>query len=346
MRRVLTYIGVVTAVLVLLWLIWQTKNALLIIFAGILLGVFLSGVSGWISQHVPVPYKLALLLVVLFLLGGLVLVGWMAAPNLAQQVDQLGQSLSNAVQDLSQRLRQYEWGQALLAQAPSSVNEVVSSQQDLLSQVTGLFSRTLSVITNFVLILFVGLYLAISPDLYVGGLVSLVPLGRRQRVRDVIQAVGHTLRWWLVGRIFSMTVIGVLSVLGLWLIGVPLAFVLGLLAGLLGFIPILGPILALVPPLLLALSNSPQQGLYVILLYAGIQIVETYFLTPMVQQRAVSLPPVLTISSQLILGLLFGFMGIAMAPPLAAMGMVLVQMLYVEDTLGDRSVEVEGESDD
>jgi predicted PurR-regulated permease PerM len=226
------------------------------------------------------------------------------------------------------------------------VNEVVSSQQDLLSQVTGLFSRTLNAITNFVLILFIGLYLAVTPDLYVGGLVGLVPVGRRSRARQVIQAAGHTLRWWLVGRIFSMIVIGVLSVLGLWLIGVPLALVLGLLAGLLGFIPILGPILALVPPLLLALSNSPQQALYVVLLYGGIQIVESYFLTPMVQQRAVSLPPVLTISSQLILGLLFGFMGIAMAPPLAAMGMVLVQMLYVEDTLGDQLVDVMGESDD
>lgn len=132
-----------------------------------------------------------------------------------------------------------------------------------------------------------------------------------------------------------MAVIGVLTTLGLWLLGVPLALTLGILAALLEFIPNFGPILSAVPAVLLALMESPRLALWVILLYLGIQAAESYLITPLVQRRLASLPPVLVIVSQILGGVLFGFLGFALATPLLAFALVLVKRLYIEDRLGD-----------
>jgi predicted PurR-regulated permease PerM len=137
----------------------------------------------------------------------------------------------------------------------------------------------------------------------------------------------------------SMLIVGVVTTLGLWLIGVPLALALGLLAALAEFVPNLGPLLAFAPAILLALTESTTQALAVLLLYLGVQGFESYVLTPLVEKRAVALPPALTILSQVLLGVLAGGMGLALATPLAAASLVLVQRFYVEDTLGD-SLEV------
>jgi predicted PurR-regulated permease PerM len=192
------------------------------------------------------------------------------------------------------------------------------------------------VLLNFVMVAFIGLYLAIDPGIYRRGLLSLVPLDRRARAAEILAAVGEALRGWLLGQVFAMLVVGVLATIGLWLLGIPLALALGLLAALLGFIPYLGPLAAAVPAVLLALLAGPQQALQVALLYVGIQLLEGYFLTPLVQQRAVHLPPALTISAMVVMGGLLGGLGLALAVPLTAAAIVLVQKLYVEDVLGDR----------
>jgi predicted PurR-regulated permease PerM len=132
-----------------------------------------------------------------------------------------------------------------------------------------------------------------------------------------------------------MLIIAVATSLGLALLGVPLALVLGIIAGLLDFIPYIGPIMAGVPAVMLALSDSPTQALYVVLLFVGLQILEGYVVLPLIERRTVSLPPALTISMQVLLGSLFGLSGIALATPLAAVVTVLVAMLYVQDVLGD-----------
>jgi predicted PurR-regulated permease PerM len=137
-----------------------------------------------------------------------------------------------------------------------------------------------------------------------------------------------------------MVIVGVLSLVGLMVLGIPLAFILSVVTGLVTFIPIIGPILALIPPTLIALTISPQQALYVFLLYMGIQFLETYLITPIIEQKAVDLPPVVLIMSQVILGLFLGFLGVAVAAPLAALLIVLTKMLYLDDLLGDESFQL------
>jgi predicted PurR-regulated permease PerM len=155
----------------------------------------------------------------------------------------------------------------------------------------------------------------------------------------VIGQLGYTLRWWLVGRIAGMTAVGILTWIGLMLLGVPLSFTLATLAAVLDFVPNIGPIIAAIPALLVGLTESPMTGLYVALLYIAIQIAEGSLMTPLIEQETVSLAPVLLLSAQLIMGVLFGVLGLLLATPILVVLVILIKMLYIEDVLGD-SVEV------
>jgi predicted PurR-regulated permease PerM len=162
-----------------------------------------------------------------------------------------------------------------------------------------------------------------------------VPRSRRTRVAEVVGAIGYTLKWWLIGQGVDMVIIGIATGLGVWLLGVPLALLIGFLAGAANFIPNFGPFVSLIPACLLALTVDPHKVLYVIALYIVLQSLEGYVLQPTIQRRAVQLPGAVTIMAQVLLGILAGPLGLVLATPLAAMTLVAVKMLYVEDTLGD-----------
>lgn len=333
-RRVLTVVAIATAALIILFLGWRLLDILLLVFAGGLLGIFFSGISGWVQRHTPLSHRAALSLIVIVLLVALALTVLLAAPNIAQQSEDLVASLMASLGDVRAALADTTWAQPLLARI-DSLDGALSLPSGVMDEITNAFTATFTAAADFAIVGFLGFYLAWEPDLYVKGLLKLAPKRKRERLGQVFDELAYTLRWWLIGRFASMTIVGLLSLLGLWLLGIPLAFILALLAGLLAFIPILGPTLALVPPVLVAFTISPQQALYVFLLYMGIQIVESYILTPVIQREATSLPPGLLIFSQLTMGVLGGLPGLAIAPPLAATGMVLVKMLYVEDVLED-----------
>jgi predicted PurR-regulated permease PerM len=182
--------------------------------------------------------------------------------------------------------------------------------------------------------LVIGLFLAIDPALYRRGLMQLVPRDRQQRAANILERSNAALWGWLWGRLFSMTLIGVTTYVGLLLLNIPIALSLAVIAFVTNFIPYLGPVLSAVPAVLIAATVGPMQPVYVLLLYGGIQLVETNFITPLVEQQAVNLPPVFTISVQMISAVLFGPLGILLATPLSAVVVVLVKALYIEDTLG------------
>jgi predicted PurR-regulated permease PerM len=172
--------------------------------------------------------------------------------------------------------------------------------------------------------------------LYSRGLKHLLPLSYRERAGEVLGVIDESLRRWLVGRFALMVINGALTAIGLKLLGIPLALTLGLLAGLLNFVPNFGPWIAAIPAVLIAFLQGPQQALYVAVLYLVLQSVDGYLLTPLVDRRSVELPPVLTITAQVVLGLAFGFICILLASPLTAVALILIKMLYIEDLLGDR----------
>jgi predicted PurR-regulated permease PerM len=334
MQRTVVVVGVATAALLLLALLWYASQVLLLVFAGVLLAVFLNGTSAWLRDHTPLSYGWALSVVVLMLLAAIALAAALIGPQVATQVNELRAQLPQALGQIEEWLAQYGWTQQVLDQAPSA-EELAPSGSNLLRRIGGIFSTTLGALGSFVIILFVGLYMAVNPLLYRDGLLWLVPSARRARLRAILDEVGGALRGWLIGQLVAMATIGTLTTLGLWLLGMPLALTLGLLAALLSFIPNIGPTLALVPALLLALLDGPTQLLWVLALYLGVQALESYLITPLIQQRAIDLPPALLIIAQLLMGVLSGGLGLILAAPLTAAALVLVKRFYVEDVLGD-----------
>jgi predicted PurR-regulated permease PerM len=196
------------------------------------------------------------------------------------------------------------------------------------------------VVTSFV----GGLYLAAQPDVYRHGLLLLFPPGDgRKRLADTIDASGKALRRWLLGQLLAMIFVFVLTGLGLWAIGLPAALALALLASLAEFVPIIGPIVAAIPALLIALAEGWQTALWTLLLYVAIQQVESNLITPLVQHRVVSLPPAVTLFALVAFGLLFGSLGVLFATPLAVVIFVGVKKLWVRETLGEPT-ELPGET--
>lgn len=165
------------------------------------------------------------------------------------------------------------------------------------------------------------------------GLILLVAPSLRERAEEVLQATGATLHNWLSAQLSAMTVVGVLTGLGLWIAGIPLAIALGLIAGLLAFIPNIGPIIAIAPALLLAFPEGQSTLIAVLAIYFGVQALENYVVTPLIQQEKVALPPAFVIAVQLLFGVLFGITGLALATPIAAALMTIIGLVYVNDYL-------------
>lgn len=329
----LAHAGVVAALLVALLVIWFARDVLLLAFAGVLLAVFLRTVTRWVHERTGLPTSVALGLVVVLLVGSFGVIFWARGPAIASEFDALRDDIPRAAAAVKARLQETDLGRRLVAELPAA-KDALPSARSAVSSATGVVSGTFGALTNFVVILFLAIAFAATPSPYVSGLIALVPPRKEARVREVLSRMTDTLWWWMLGRLLSMTVIGVATGIGLWLLGVPLAFPLAVIAALLTFIPNIGPILAALPAVLLGLAQSPRTALYVVLLYLGVQAVETYVLGPVVDRRTVALPAALTVLAQLLLVMAAGILGAALAVPLAAVTVVLVTMLYVEDVLG------------
>lgn len=330
-RKVLTACLIVIGLALLLVFLWFALRVLLLIFAGILLAVFLRTLSGGLHRLTRVPHGLCLLVVVVGIVGAFSGLGVLLAPRIGEQMQELAAELPRAVSRVRDWLETQGWAQALIP-----ATDQLPEGGELLSRASGVVSSAVGGIVGVGVVLFVGLYLAATPHLYTRGLLRLVPLDRRHRASEVLGALGYTVRWWLFGQLMAMLAVGVMTTVGLFLLDVPLALTLGFLAFLLDFVPTLGPVVAAVPGVLLALVESPMKAVWVTLMYVGVQQVESLLITPLVQQRAVKLPPVVTLSALLLMGVLAGPLGVLLATPLTACVLVLVKMLYVEDLLGDR----------
>jgi predicted PurR-regulated permease PerM len=228
--------------------------------------------------------------------------------------------------------------------APSAVETMRGSLGRQLGRVTQFvfpfLSHTVAVFAGLMLIIFMAIYIASDPNTYHRGLMHMFPHYMRDRAGEVLSAIANVLRRWLVTQLIAMATIGVVTTIGLLILGVEAAFALGLIAGLLEFIPTIGPILSAVPAIAMAFVDSPQKALMVVALYVGIQFLENHLLIPMLMKGGVDIPPVLTILAQALMTLLFGFLGLMVAVPFIAAVMVAVKMLYVERVVGDDVVVV------
>lgn len=332
-RKALVVLGLAALAFVL----WRASYALLLGFGGVVFAVFLRGTARKIVQWTGLEMRLAVgvlcFALIAIIAGSAALIG----PSIASQFDQLGVTLTKGLEQARAYLQSTSWGQSALdafSGMGQDGNLVGIAASALVSAIDGLL--------GVVLILVAGAYLALAPRDYMEGAVHLLPKRRHARARELLQVTGNALWLWLLGQLVIMLVVGVLTALGLWLVGVPLALALGLIAGLAEFIPFLGPIIASIPILVVALTEGPQVLLYALAVLLVIQQTESNVLAPLVERRAVSLPPVLILVGTIALSLLFGVLGLIFAAPLLVVLMVWTKMLYMQDTLDER-VPVPGE---
>lgn len=309
------------------------------IFAGLLSAVLLRAggekISSWTGLGERAGVGIFSLLIVVVV--GVAFAAF--APFVAQQADQLSTSMPQAIERIAERLQEYQWGQMLIERL--SPEQLMSG--GMTSTATTAVSSTFGAFGNLVIIVFIGLYGALDPGTYRRGLLALFPRSARLRGDEVMEKSGVMLRSWLKAQSMSMAAVGILTALGLWAIGLPLAPLLGIIAALFAFIPNIGPVLAILPALSLALPDGLQ--MMVVAVYVVVQAVESYLITPLIQQNETSLPPALIIAVQVLFGALFGILGLALATPICALAIVLIRELYVGDFLGSNPLTTEHTSD-
>lgn len=313
-----------------LLLVWLLSDVLLLIFASILMACVLHGGAGKIHQWTGIGRGWALLLLIVLLLvvfGGAI---WFRGPEIGSQVEQIIKAFSQQLQQLKEYVLATSWGDRLRDKITGDGWSILGRFG---SYVPSVASSVLGLGSTLVILVATALFLAVSPELYRNGLVHLLPMEWRPRGRDVLDAMGEGLQLWFIGQFADMVVVAVLTGIGLYAIGVPLAVTLALFAGLLNFVPYIGALAGSLPALLVAAAQGPRVVLYTAILIGCVQLLEGNVTAPLIQKRTVDLPPALTILSQTVLGSLFGVLGLILATPLTAAAMIFVRMVYVESTL-------------
>ncbi|NMG17095.1 AI-2E family transporter [Aromatoleum bremense] len=329
--RSIVIVSMVLLIVVFGLLVWTIADVLLLVFAGILIGVFLRGLGDGVSALTGLSRRVSFGVVLATLAALLIVGGALLGNEMASQLEQLGPSLHLAWEKMLNGVYGYEWGRILFSER--NLSAMLPEDGTWLTRLGGAFSMTIGAIAGLLIAVFIGLYGAAAPAVYRHGLLLLVPAHARSRAREVLDTVTMTMRWWLIGTFARMAVVGLSVTVGLWLLDIQLALALGLIAFVLDFVPYIGPILAALPALLVAIATGPADAFYVLLLYLAVQMAENYVVTPLIDQYSVHLPPALTISAQVLLGALLGALGVVFATPLTAIALVLVRMLYVEEDL-------------
>jgi predicted PurR-regulated permease PerM len=335
-QHALVYVGVAVTVVVILVLLWYAIDVVLLAFIGVLLAILLRAPADWLRSRTGLSEGWSLAVVGLVFLALLVIGAVLFGRGIATQALQLVERIPEIIESFKEQLGQNELGARVVALAESS-GMFSGGDGQFIGRGLGLIGSTFGALANVLIVLFFAVFMAADPKPYVEGALFLVARRRRNRVREVLYEIGNVLRRWLVGQSALAACVALLTGAGLFLLGAPFALALAILAGLMEFVPYIGPFVAAIPAILVGFAEGPQLALYIGLLFLGIQMTESYVLAPLIQHRAVHLPPAAILFAQVLMGVIVGALGVAVATPLAAAVMVAVSMLYVEDALGDKN---------
>lgn len=333
MRRVLIAVAITAAAV----LLWKLRAVLALIFGAILIATIFRAVAAPLQKYLRLPERLAVAAAVIVIVVVIGVTGSLIGTQVAAQEQALADILPRAAAMADARLAGLGIGHPI-GQAAGQAH-----QSSLIgSNVTHFLSTASLGLASFLIVFFGGIFIAAQPRLYGIGFLKLLPEQRRSVAAEAMTESGRALRLWLKGQLWAMILIFLMTWVGLLLIGVPSALVLGLISGVLEFIPYAGAITSAIPAILVGLAQGPQQALWVLGLYVIVHHVEAYVIQPVIQQFAVEIPAVITLFCLLAFGLLFGFIGVLLAAPLAVVSYVLVKRLYVIETL-DTPTPIPGE---
>lgn len=326
-RRILIALGLVA----LVFAAWKLAHVLLLVFGAVLLAVVLSAVAALIVKYTPVPERWSLTLATILILLAMAGVFALFGAQMRGQLANLAERLPAAIDAFGARFGILN----LSEQLPEMVGGGPASS--IVGTVAGYGQTLLGALADFVLVVAAGIYIAAEPRLYRKGLVKLLPKAHHERAEDALTVAGYSLRSWFTAQIVAMTMVGVLSGLAYWFIGLPAPLALGLIAGLLDFVPFIGPLLGALPAVVLAFTLDWTAVLWTIGTVILIQQIEGNVIMPIVTRQAVDLPPAVALFAVVAFTVLFGVPGMLLAVPLAVVTLVLVKKLYVRQTLGEET---------
>lgn len=363
---ILRTIVLVFTVLIALRFLWLVRSVVIIAFVAVLFGLVMTPAVDWLERR-RIRRGLAAPLLVLAFLGLLTGFGALLAPTVRDQSRDLEENLPQAIDTIESWLARPEVAALIPAAPPESPAQTntqapepqpaapepassdgaetngASTLRDLVSRQLGgivgmLFpfvSSAVAAVAGVLVVLVIAIYIAADPRLYRLGLLHLVPHSRRDRAKEVMTETGDALRQWMVARLLAMLAVGTITTIAMMLLGVRSAVALGIIAGLLEFIPFFGPVISAIPAIGVALVESPQKALFVAIAFVIIQQLEGNVITPLLLKRRVDVPPALTVLTVSAMGIVFGFLGLLVAEPLLVTVLVCVKMLYVNDVVGD-----------
>lgn len=322
-KKVWLTCGIVALCVALIWLLKASINVLLLIFAGSLIAVFFNKLSRLIEKKMKLKPKLSLAISIIGTILILVLLFWFIGAKIQQQLAELTKTLPTTIENARSQLGKSAIGSRIVEFSNSSSKNMMSFAQRF-------FSSSFGALGDLYVVLFIGIFFTIAPYRYIDGFVSLMPGKAQPKTKQVFEKAGVTLGNWLKGQIIAMAVVAVLTGIALSIIGVPMALALAIIAGILNFIPNFGPLIAMIPAVLVGLMQSPTIALVVAGVYLLIQALESNLITPTVQNRLINMPPALILIGQLFMGTLMGAWGIILATPIVALIIVVVQMVYLK----------------
>lgn len=331
-RRMRTDTILLTAGLLLIG--YLLGEVILLVFAAVVFAVGLDGISQSLSGRLNIKRGWALLAVVTGITAIIIGAIALTAARLVQQF----QEISQTVLDVYEQVQEWLADRGVLEYIDGlEINggENGEALGEMAGQVMTYGMSAIGAVSSLMILIVLTLFLAGNPELYRRGAIRIVTPEKREMVADTFSSLAHALRWWFLGQLVSMALLGVTVGLGLFLMGIELWFALAVLTALLTFIPFLGPLIATVPIVAVGFTEGMETGLIVLAGYIVIQTVEGNIIVPMIHQKAVDLPPALLISVQVLLSLIFGVVGLILAAPLTIVAMVSVQKLWIEYTLGE-----------
>jgi predicted PurR-regulated permease PerM len=345
-------IGVVLFTALLLFT-WYFAATLFLIFAGMLLAVALNAMTEMLRRVVKLPHALRLTIVCLVLAGLLSGVVYLGGATIAEQATALSDTIKSQLVGVKAFLERngidtsyFDIGNAAAPAAASSASAtpgaapthnlpsagaLASSGGAIVSQTFKLLLGTVSAVGNFFIVLFLGLTFAAQPSVYRKGLLFMVPARHRARATIIVDRIGETLSRWLIAQILTMFVVFLVTWIGLAIIGIQSSFILGIQAGLLTFIPTVGALIGGLIVVLASLASGWVAAASALVLFLGIHALESYILTPMLQRQALEIPPATLFAFQILLGVVFGIWGIALALPLIAIVKVMIDHFKADE---------------
>ena len=338
----------------LLWFAWHFAATLFLIFAGMLLGVGLNAMSHLLGRIVRIPQPLRLAIVCLtlaVLLSGVLVLG---GTTIAQQATVLSNTIKSQLSTVKSYLEKkgvdtsyFDLGNTGAAETSSessantnnqprlpSASTLASSGGAIVSQTIKVLLGTVSAVGNFFIVLFLGLAFAAQPSIYRNGLIFMAPAKYRGQTAAIVDRIGETLERWLLAQLLTMFAVFAVTWIGLELIGIPSSFILGIQAGLLAFIPTIGALIGGLIVVLASLATGWVAALSASILFLGVHALESYVLTPIIQRQALDIPPATLFAFQILLGVVFGIWGLALALPLMAIAKVMIDYFKAREAAG------------